>query len=250
MTHLEKLTLYLRIGSRNTFVNGRDIYNEILVYMPRLQTFIFYISTEHIISYTHPKVMDIQQTLTNIRHGQVNCIIDHHYKFKAICHIYSVPFTFTHLKMISNNFPNIVFHTVTHLHASDRIPMKHEFFIRISHAFPLLKSFSLENDSSQPRFSDQLKSDDNSSYSLIEYSHLISLDIISVHMDYVAQFLLETKTHLPRLTQLAVNYNQLKAVTMDFTRDATRRNCSNIKGLTIDRRVDPPKTFFQYFPLL
>jgi hypothetical protein len=69
-------------------------------------------------------------------------------------------------------------------------------------------------------------------------------------MDYVAQFLLETKTHLLRLTQLAVNYNQLKAVTMDFTRDATRRNCSNIKGLTIDRRVDPPKTFFQYFPLL
>ncbi len=50
-----------------------------------------------------------------------------------------------------------------------------------------------------------LKSDSNRCYSVIEYSHLISLDITRVNVGYVVQFLLETKTNLPRLTELKVN---------------------------------------------
>jgi hypothetical protein len=63
MTHLEKLSLYLRIGFRDTFIDGKNLSNEILVYMPQLNEFIFYISTESVINSTHPKSPDIQQTL-------------------------------------------------------------------------------------------------------------------------------------------------------------------------------------------
>ncbi|CAF4121211.1 unnamed protein product, partial [Rotaria magnacalcarata] len=46
MTHLEKLILYLRVRKQAVFLDGTDLHNEILVHRPRLQTFIFYISTE------------------------------------------------------------------------------------------------------------------------------------------------------------------------------------------------------------
>ncbi|CAF3942881.1 unnamed protein product [Rotaria magnacalcarata] len=76
--------------------------------------------------------------------------------------------------------------------------------------------------------------DNNSIFSVIEYSHLTSLDIIRVHLDYITQLLLETKVHLPRLTELKVSYDQLKMVTLNFIRDATRRNCSKVKRLIVE----------------
>jgi hypothetical protein len=103
--------------------------------------------------------------------------------------------------------------------------MKHEFFMRISQTFPMLKCFSLKNEMMQSWNPDELGSDKTTSYPVIEYSNLISLDITRVNMDYVVQFLLETKTHLSRLTELKVNYNQLNKVTMNFTNDVTRCNC-------------------------
>jgi hypothetical protein len=245
MTQLGKLTLYLRLRSRNRFFDGKDLSNEILVYIPQLHTFIFYISTEDVVSSTHPKPIEIQQTLSNIQYGQATCVIDYYNTFKAICHLYSLPFTFTHLGKITNNFPNIVYDTVTHLHAYDIIPMEHEFFMRISHAFPLLKSFSVKNDRKQ-----RVNCDNNLSYLIIIYPHLISLNIMYVHMDYLLQFLLETKTHLPRLTKLKVNCNQLKTVTMNFTRDSMRRNCSNVKRLIIEGTAHYSKDLYQYFPSL
>jgi hypothetical protein len=251
MTNLEKLTLYLRIGYQNTFIDGTNIYNEFLIYMPDLHTFIFYISAKYIISLTdRESIADIQQRFKNIKYGQTACIMDYYNGAQATCHIYSLPFTFTRLGQISNHFPSIVFGTVTHLHAYDMIPMKHEFFMRISQAFPLLKCFSLNNQISQSVIWDTLKSEDNSSYSVIEYSHLMSLNILDAHTDYVEQFLLETKTHIPRLTELIVNYTQLKTVTMDFTRDATRRNCSNVKRLIRKQSARISKALYQYFPSL
>ncbi|CAF0850912.1 unnamed protein product [Rotaria sordida] len=94
------------------------------------------------------------------------------------------------------------------------------------------------------------KYDNNSTFSVIEYSHLISLDIKRVYLDYIAQFLLETKAHLPRLTELKVNYDQLKTVTKDFTRDATRRNCSKVERLIVEESTVFSKDVYQYFPSL
>jgi hypothetical protein len=45
MTYLEKLTLYLCIHNRGTFIDSIHLPNEIIFYMPRLHLFTFYIST-------------------------------------------------------------------------------------------------------------------------------------------------------------------------------------------------------------
>ncbi|CAF1220393.1 unnamed protein product [Rotaria sordida] len=106
----------------------------------------------------------------------------------------------------------------------------------------------MENKRRQSANLAELKDDENASYSVIEYSHLTSLDISHVHEDYVVQFLLETKTYLPRLTELKVNYDHLEIVTMNFTRDATRLNCSKVKQLIVINPKLYSKEFYQYFP--
>ncbi|CAF1359964.1 unnamed protein product, partial [Rotaria sordida] len=229
MKHLEKLALYLRLRKRYQFVvDGKRLYNEILVNMPQLHTFSFYMSIENYTEHLdpHQSIDDIQQAYTNIKYGQTTCIIDYFGWFKATFHIYSLLFTFTRLENITNQFPTIGFCTVTYLSAFDVIPMEHEFFMRISRDFPMLKCFTLKNRHKQEIHHDELKSDKNASYSIIEYSHLISLDLLNVHIDYVVQFLFETKTHIPRLTEIKLNYNQLETVTMNFTRGVTQRNCA------------------------
>ncbi|CAF4066198.1 unnamed protein product [Rotaria sordida] len=144
--------------------------------MPQLHTFIFYISTNNIIDASLPRQsnLDIQQTFTNINYGQTACVIDYFNDIglNAICHVYSLPFTFTRLEKITNGFPTILFDT--------------------NQAFQRL------NDD------DKWKSDENSSYSVIEYSHLTSLDMTMADFGYIEQFLLETKTYLPCLTHVNI----------------------------------------------
>jgi len=253
MKHLEKLTLDLHIDKRSLFVDGTHINNEILVHMPQLHTFIFYISTEmNIDNLTNRKsISDIQQTFTNIKYGETDCIVDYFHQYQAICQVFSLPFTFTHMENISNRFPTIVFDTVTYLSVYDTIPMKHEFFMRISQAFTILKYLVVKNEMMQSLDHNEWKSDENSSYSVIEYSHLISLDVSRANLDYIVQFLLETKTHLPCLTTLKVDFDELTTATMDFTRDAMRRNCSKVKQLIprMGRRCIPLGAD-RYFPAL
>ncbi|CAM4980446.1 unnamed protein product [Rotaria socialis] len=71
MTYLEKLTLCLRIQKVGRFVSGASLsiddahlHNEILVHMPQLHTFKFYISTETNAIYSNLRFSndDIQQT--------------------------------------------------------------------------------------------------------------------------------------------------------------------------------------------
>ncbi|CAF1384979.1 unnamed protein product [Rotaria sordida] len=253
MTHLEKLTLYLRILHRNAFIDGTHLQNEILDYMPQLHTFKFYISTQESIFSSFPRKSnsDIERTLTNIKYGQMASIIDSYSGgLEAICHIYSLPFTFSRLGIITTHFPMIVFDTVTHLSAYDMIPMEHEFFIRISQTFPMLKYFSIQNDRPLSLKRNEWESDKNVSYSIIEFPHLISLDVTCANIDYIAQFLLETKTHLPCLTELKVNFYRLQKVTMNFTRDTTRRNCCKINRLFVNVSIVFSKDVMEYFPSL
>ncbi len=126
MTRLEKLTLYLRIHNRNAFVDGIHVHKEILIHMSQL---IFYISTENTIyDLAHRKSTDdIQQTFTNTKYGETACSIEYFNDFDATCHVYSLPITFTRLAKITTQFSNIVFDTVTRLHAYDFVPMTREY---------------------------------------------------------------------------------------------------------------------------
>jgi len=67
---------------------------------------------------------------------------------------------------------------------------------------------------------------------------------------YIEQFLLDTKTYAPRLREIEVFFDQLITVTENFTRDATRRNCVNIKRLVFERTIEYPEELYPYFPSL
>jgi len=97
---------------------------------------------------------------------------------------------------------------------------------------------------------DYSTSTNNKLYSIVEYPHLISLCLRHSHIDYVEQFLNETNTHLPNLTTLMVDYENLIFLTKNFTRRVTRRNCAQVKQLNIYKTIVHSKYFYNYFPLL
>ncbi|CAF1423758.1 unnamed protein product, partial [Rotaria magnacalcarata] len=205
MAHLEKLTLYLHINTDGLLINDTHLQNEILIHMPQLHTFTFYISIE-IGACKLPRSIspdDIQKTSTNIKSIRTACVIESLNRFTTMCHAYLFPFSFTHLN-ISSQFPNMILNSVTHLYVKDSISLKHRFVMRISKAFPMLMCFSLRNSTTQLCNDHAMTTDENLSNLIIEYPQLILLDLRYVNEDYVEQFLLETKIYLPRLTQRRV----------------------------------------------
>jgi hypothetical protein len=260
MSNLEKLTLNISIEGRNRVIDGTYVQHDILDYMPQLHSFTFYICTYVKMVDLSYKLSseDIQQTLTNIglQHvismvNYVTSIDNFAYGVRAACSIFSLPFQFDYLKDLGNKFPNIVFSYVTYLLVQDIGPFEHEFFMRIARSFPLLKHLCIWNTESQVLDGRMTFSSDNCQlHSIIEYPHLTILDVQYAHSDYVEQFLNETKTFIPCLTKFAVFVDHLKAVTKDFTREETRRNCAKVKTIfTIDILVHS-EDLCLYFPSL
>jgi len=252
MSFLEKLTLYLRIKNRGTFVDSTHLENEILGYMPRLHSFTFYICTyeDTVASFRYVPSQDIRKIVTCAGYERMASIINYINNREAVCSIFSIPFAFARLRGIGNIFPNIVFNYVTYLLVQDVVPFNHEFFIRVAQSFPLLQDFHVANLESQSCNISGFSSNDTQLYSIAEYPHLTSLDVRSGSIDYVEQFLNETKTCVPCLTELTVSYNYLRIVTKDFTREETRRNCAKVKRLDVIGTWVYSKDFYVYFPLL
>ncbi|CAF1472565.1 unnamed protein product, partial [Rotaria sordida] len=252
MSNLEELTLYIHIFGGPIFISGTHLHNEILVYMSQLHTFTFYITSEN--DFIDPPILisnlDIQRTFTNIKCGQIVCMIDYFAIDKTICRVFSLPLKFHCLKKITNNIPNLVFNSVTHLELWDENPFKYEFFIRLARAFPFIKSLSIWNIVPASWTFDKSHLNDKDWCSIIEYPHLISLDILRANIYYVEHFLNETKTYLPRLTELKIRYEDLEMVTTNFTRDETRRNSAKVKRLIVGHSTVYPKDVYYYFPLL
>jgi hypothetical protein len=251
MTHLEELTLYLVLSGGSTFVSGTDLNTEILIHLPRLHTFTFYIVSKSNIS---PDVRicnsDIQRSFTNMDHRQVASMVDYIGPRDLICRIFSLPFKFHRLEYIGNNIPNIVFNSVTHLKLFDRYEFKYEFFVRLTQVFSFLQKLSLWNITPPFRRCREFYLQDIDWCSIVEYPYLISLNIQRAHYYYVEHFLNETKTHLPRLKELKISSNHLETVTKNFTRDETRRNCARVNRLTVDGLIIDSKDVYNYFPLL
>ncbi|CAF2348542.1 unnamed protein product [Rotaria sp. Silwood2] len=251
MSNIEVLNLNLIIGSPARFIDGKNIYDEILIHMPRLHTFNFcfliFSQLNHSAQYLYKD--DILQTFTNIIVKQVECMIKYR-RYNGLKYLlFSLPFMFDNLQCIGNGFSNIIFNHVIRLVVDDDIPFEHEFFMRVACCFPLLKVLTISN--SMPQ-SPILNSYDNQLHSTtIEYPYLTSLCFSLAHCDYVEQFLNDKKTHLPRLTVLSVNYYHLRNVTKNFTNDRTRLNCMKVKELHIGRKkIVYSKDFHTYFPLL
>jgi hypothetical protein len=253
MSRLEQLTLYIHVKGRNRVLDGTYVQRDILDYMPQLHSFIFYIGTyvDTIgLSYKLSNE-DIRRTLINIEQQHATSIVNYVSTDKAACSIFSLPFAFDYLEHLGNVFPNIVFSYVTYLLVEDDDPFKHEFFIRIARSFPLLKYLRIFNKESQVLDGLMTFSSDNCQlHSIIEYLHLARLDVRYAHRDYVEQFLNETKAFIPCLTEFEVTLYHLKAVTKDFTRKETRRNCANVERIDTLGALVYTEDVFLYFPSL
>ncbi|CAF1661111.1 unnamed protein product, partial [Adineta ricciae] len=226
MLNLQELTLNIFIQNRFTLVDGTQINNEILIHMPLLQKFTFYIHTGSDRNGSIRLSSDeIRRTFANIGYPHMDCI-RYDFPHMARCHIFSLPFMFENFQFLGNSFPSIVFDRVTHLSVSDNVPFEHEFFVRLARHFPSLKELSVINRMSQSNVSDQLNSQETQSFPPIEYPHLTSLFLVYANIDYVDQLLNQEKIVLPCLTKLEVDYDYLISVTNNFTRDATRPNCA------------------------
>ncbi|CAM4984896.1 unnamed protein product, partial [Rotaria socialis] len=117
------------------------------------------------------------------------------------CHIYSVSSTMERMHVITNKFPDGIFMNVRIVYVSDSMhSIEYDFFVRISQAFPLLKHLTVLSTVNQQKSTNELDGHEQT-FSIIEYSHLMTLDLISSHIDYAKQYLL--KTSLPRLSTLA-----------------------------------------------
>jgi hypothetical protein len=154
MSNLESLALYLMVRDyykREKFIDGNDLKNNIIDHLPQLNKFVFNIySTTFFNQIDLPSNEDIQNTFINFKVNQIiSCVNYSRNKKVGRCHIYSLPYTMKYYKNIANNFPSGVFKCVRKISLSDIHPFEHEFFIRISQAFPFLKILSLRNQEPQ-----------------------------------------------------------------------------------------------------
>ncbi|CAF4203359.1 unnamed protein product [Adineta steineri] len=244
MPNLEQLLLCLTVRSHNGLIDGTHLQNGILIYMPFLKSFACDIRTRNLNNGLLPILSndDIRQTLSNIRHGPMIGSIRYFLTNSMLCHVFTLPFAFDRLQYLTNNFPDVLFDRVCYLSISDSFSFEHEFFIRLFQAFPSLKHLTVMNTTAQQN--------NNQSYSLIEFKNLSYLNVMAADISYLEQFLLNTRTNLPSLTELHANYRHLKYVTEDFTRDATRFNCTKIKKLYTEVNLMYLNDYFHYFPLL
>lgn len=144
----------------------------------------------------------------------------------------------------------MIFNSVTELWVDDEVPFEHEFFLRIAKAFPLLRYFYVSNSASIYSKTQRILVDNIQRDQIVEYPHLISLDLTTTDLNLVDQFLHENNTSLPHLSRLMVRYEDLRITTEDFTREATRHNCANIIQLITSHEIVGSKQFHLYFPLL
>ncbi|CAF4007103.1 unnamed protein product, partial [Rotaria magnacalcarata] len=145
MVHTETLTLSLFVVRRTSFLDGTYLADSVINHMSRLHTFIFDIVTRGTMTNAEiqPSADDIRRTFVQIG-IHVDCYMEYNSHGIGRCHVYSLPFTMTHIHIITYNFPGGMFINVRVLRIIDFVhSFDQAFFARISHAFPLLSHLSL-----------------------------------------------------------------------------------------------------------
>ncbi|CAF1324186.1 unnamed protein product [Rotaria sordida] len=251
MSNLEKLTLNLATFVKNTFVDGNELNQNIVSYMPRLRIFEFYICSNHY----RPKQIYlpskeyIQHTFRDFKNDQVSSYIDYFQEKQfSLCHIYSYPYNLKYYYTITNNFPGGLFKYVQEVSLYDERSFEHEFFLRIQKSFPFIKIVSIKNSKPQNNKLCRESKNDNQDFSIIKYPYLINLTLYDAHDDYIEEFLVDTNICLPdNSVHINIDYEQLERMTHNFTRDSTRINCAKLDSLCLNgRRL--PEYAKDYFP--
>ena len=250
MLNLEELTLFLPVlKSGAPYIDGDQLYDGVLKFMPQLNKFIFSIHTQ-LMSTWFKRIMNLQSN-EMIRNSFIEkgfqsigvCADEQLLDDQAKCHIYSLPYQFNEFSFLNNYFQGGKFDKVRLLSMSDQYPFEHQFFQIISKDFPFLQTLIIHNN-------EQPKNEQYSPSTLITFNYLSELNLSDVHSDYVIQFLSEKITRVPRLTNLIVQYESLSAATNNFTDDATRLNCAKIEFLNTYKQFAGTEHFYSYFPSL
>ncbi|CAF1236180.1 unnamed protein product [Rotaria sordida] len=250
MSNLEQLSLYLSCVHHNRFINGNDLKENIIDYLPQLNQFQFNIRSTMLLKnqIDLPSNEDIQYTFKDFLNNEIISCVNYFPEYnEGICLIYSYPYTLRYYENIANNFPGGLFTCVYDVSLYDEHPFEHEFFIRIQKSFPFMERLTIMNRKAQNDKQCEKLKNTNQDLLVIEYSHLKRLILNEAHDDYVEQFLLDTKTCLPYGLDLHIDYKPLKRVTYNFKRHVTRINCSKIRYICSDTNLRFPKHFKDYF---
>ena len=252
MTGLEELSLRLFVTDRSTLIESTHLNREILSNLPYLRTF-----NVDIVTYCLTLSGEVlEQPTKEIQHLSYNgechplvCYTARPQHRSARSHIFSLPFMFDGMRLIFSDFPGDLFPNVRQISLSEiHGPFEHKFFVQIATSFPWLTRLTLADFRLQEEKRIQGSNGTKPIVSAVEFKYLTDLLLIGRHGDYAEQFLVETNTLLPRLTKLTIEYEQLFIVTENFTRDATRRNCINIKHLKLGQPFVYSNEMFLYFP--
>jgi hypothetical protein len=246
MINLDELKLYLPvIKYDSTYIDGIQLYEEILIYMTQLKKFTFSIKTtvfNKSIELDLQSNEDIQYSFIGRGYQQIGSFVQQRImKREGKCHIYSLPYDFEYFTNLDNSFQGGMFHKVRYLSMADNSPFEHKLFKLISQDLPFLEFLYIRND--------QPQKDKQHSFTLITFPHLTRLNLPLAHVDYVEQFLLKKNIHLPHLLNLYIGYESLVTLTNNFTENATYFNFDKLKCLAIDGHFVRPKNFENYFPL-
>ncbi|CAF3465394.1 unnamed protein product [Rotaria sp. Silwood1] len=250
MSNLEQLSLYLSVNRNNGFVDGVDLQQNIINYLPRLNQFRFKIRSTILLNDQTDLLSneDIQHTFKDFSNSQIISCANYFLESnKGQCHIYSCPFTIRSYENIANNFPGGLFTCVCNVSLFDERPFEHEFFLRIAQSFPFIKKLSINNRKAQKNKQNRKLKNNNQDLLIIEYPYLKWLGFDEAHDDYVEQFLLDTKTCLPSNVDLLIDYKPLKRVTHNFRRKTTQNNCAKVRYRCWEKISRFPKHFKDYF---
>ncbi|CAF4621346.1 unnamed protein product, partial [Rotaria sp. Silwood2] len=137
MLNLEELTLYISVvRTESTYIDGNQLYDEVLNNMSQLKKFIFNIHT-HIINYRNeinPVSTDVIQNSFIRREIQSfgifadNKLINN----RGNCNVYSLPYQFDDFLFMTSCFQGGKFDKVRLLIMRDRRPFEHKLFQIVS----------------------------------------------------------------------------------------------------------------------
>ncbi|CAF3237710.1 unnamed protein product [Rotaria socialis] len=253
MSKLETLTLDLLLDMETAFIDGNRLKTDIINRFPLLKKFLFYIYSLLLIDNPSslPSNEDIMRTFVDFNDYEITSRVDYFsMNKKSQCLIYTNPYRKTHYYRITNNFSGGLFKYVEKISLFDERPFEHEFFIRLAKSFPLLRRLELSNMTPQNNKKSQEANNDNRRFETIEYPHMTELSLVSIHDDYLEQFLDHTKTCLANNIKLYIFYENLQTGTRNFTNDATRINCGRLEYLYLFNVRNYSKPCSAYFPNL
>ena len=253
MTSLEELTLRLHVVNRSVPMDSNYLNHQLLRCMPNLHTFNCDIRT-HNSSSNEVVQQPLKESQYLFYNGRSHPAVYYSHRlrrFSTNAHIFSLPYVFETMEFITSHFPGGLFINVRHVFIFDmHYPFEHDFFVMLASSFPLLTSLAVMGTRPQQKKRMERSDDTDSIDPVVKWNHLddLSFSCVGGHMDYAEQFLVYGNTLLPRLRKLQINYEWLVMITENFTRDATRRNCSNIEHLTLDRPIVQSENMYLYFP--